>query len=399
MSGKDNKGYQRPFGMKEIRMMRNALRIKAMLMILLVIAAVILPAGCQNDYFLTETQPSTPATPDSASPNEETPVAQESTELDPMISITDYIPADPADSGEDGVVESSGYLVWNRMAFMPFFADEDTALRYADSMNTAAEALGADIQVYSMIIPLHAEFGLPERLKTGESEFENTPAAPYLKTAYTAMDPAVTPVNPYNMLSAHCNEYIYFSSDHHWTGLGAYYAYTAFAQTAGLPVLDLNDCEECVIEDFTGSFMKTVSSDLETDAVHYWKFPYEVTDTITDENGGVNDYDTCYFDDIFGSGDGSYLVFIMGDQPLEVIKSSGDLTNNEKIAVIHESYGNAFIPYLTYDYSEVYSIDYRYWKGDLSDFCEENGITNVLYLNNVLSSATYSVMDMIDALA
>ena len=44
----------------------------------------------------------------------------------------------------------------------------------------------------------------------------------------------VTPINAYNYLSEHCNEYIYFKSDHHWTGLGSYYAYSAFADTLGL---------------------------------------------------------------------------------------------------------------------------------------------------------------------
>ena len=325
------------------------------------------------------------------------PETQPAPTEDPLFSIDHFIPADPVDTGGDGFYQS-GNFIWNRMAFMPFFSDDNAARRYAQAMNTASEKLGSDIRVYSMIVPLHAEFGLPERFKTGENAFENTSAAEYMRTAYSAMEEPVIPVNPYNLLSGHCNEYIYFSSDHHWTGLGAYYAYSAFAQTASLPVLDLNDCKENVIEGFEGSFMKTVSADLELDAVHYWKFPYDVTDIITDTNGKDTTYDSCYFDDIFGSGEGSYLVFLMGDQPVEFLTSASEAASDEKIAVIHESYGNAFIPYLTYNYKEVYSIDFRYFKGDISDFCEEHGISNVLFLNNVLTSATASVMDLIEDL-
>lgn len=352
--------------------------------------------GChsQDD---TETEPPTDeAIPAAVTVAEMTEPLTEAPTEDQMISVSEYIPAEPADAGGEGYYDGGNYI-WNRMAFMPFYAEESTALRYAECMNTVSEKLGEDIQLYSMIVPLHAEFCLPERLK-GEGGFENSSAADFMKTAYSAMEPSVIPVNPYNLLSTHCNEYIYFGSDHHWTGLGAYYAYSAFARTAGLPVLDLNDCEEKTIEGFEGSFFRATSADLDTDTVHYWTFPYEVSDTITDENGEVNTYDTCYFDEIFGPGEGSYLVFIMGDQPLQVLESTSGAAGPEKIAVIHESYGNAFIPYLTYDYEEVFSIDFRYFKGDVSEFCEENGITNVLILNNDLTAATVSVLELIENL-
>lgn len=313
-----------------------------------------------------------------------------------LLSIDTYIPAKPEDDGSDGVYES-GQFIWNKKCFSMFYGDDSTAERYAQSMNKAAEEFGPNVQVYSLIAPLHTEFGLPDRFKTGENAIDNTSAAEYLKASYSAMNSSVIPVNPYNMLSAHCNDYIYFSSDHHWTGLGAYYAYTAFAQTANLPVLDLSTCTEHTIDGFTGTFTRIVSAELDTDSVHYWTFPYDVTDSITEESGAVYDYDSCYYE-YAEPGDNSYGVFLMGDKPLEVIKSSSDAVCGEKIAVIHESYGNAFIPYLTYNYEEVYSIDFRYFTQDISDFCAEHGITNVLFINHVMSSATLSVLETVEGL-
>ena len=60
----------------------------------------------------------------------------------------------------------------------------------------------------------------------------------------------------------------------------------------------------------------------------------------------------------------------------------------KKIVVVKESYGNAFVPYFTNNYEEVYSIDFRSWDGKLKDFCKKNKIDNVLFANGVMSSAT-----------
>ena len=52
---------------------------------------------------------------------------------------------------------------------------------------------------------------------------------------------------------------LYFNTDHHWTGLGAYYAYTAFAQQAGFEPLGLEELTKKTIED------ELVSSQIEQD--------------------------------------------------------------------------------------------------------------------------------------
>lgn len=313
---------------------------------------------------------------------------------DDLLSVTTYITTSPEDDGSDGYYDG-GNFIWKRQAFAPYYADDAIAKRYAECMNTASEKLGGEMKVYSMIAPLHGEFGLPERFKTGENVFGSSSCAEFMKSAYTSMNSSVTPVNSYNMLSTHADEYIYFGSDHHWTGLGAYYAYVAFARTAGLTPLSLDDCEEHTIEGFEGSFTKVVDSELDLDTVHYWTFPYEVSDTIYDEDGKAGEYDSCYFD-MFGSGEGSFLVFLDGDHALEVIRSKSENVCGEKIAVVHESYGNPFIPYLTGNFEEVYSIDFRYFKEDISDFCEENGITNVLFINNIMTAATVPVLESIE---
>ena len=49
---------------------------------------------------------------------------------------------------------------------------------------------------------------------------------------YSQLNGSIITVDAYSKLRAHTDEYIFFRTDHHWTQLGAYYAYTAFCEAA-----------------------------------------------------------------------------------------------------------------------------------------------------------------------
>ena len=295
--------------------------------------------------------------------------------------------------------KSSGYsaysiYVWNKQGFELFGSDEARATTYAETINGFADKLNG-ITVYDMVIPNHTEMGLPQRLK--DSDAPSTSQAENIKSIYSKLSDKVTPINAYNYLADHNDEYIYFGSDHHWSGLGAYYAYSAFAKTNNLPVLSLDDCTEQQIEGFTGTFTNTASG-LDTDTVHYWEFPYEVTMDITDESGNVNTYTSPYYQ-YAEAGSLTYGVFIMGDHPLTVLNSASEnAETGKKIAVIKESYGNAFVPYLTYNYEEVHVIDFRTFGDNLVSYCQQNGIDEVLFLNGVMSANTQIQLDSMSGL-
>ena len=315
------------------------------------------------------------------------------------LAIDNFIPANPTNNNASGYVANAIY-VWNNQAFELFGGSDDTVEGYVDMVNDLSGKL-TGMNVYSMIIPNHTEMGLPARLKDS-GDAPTTSQADNIKTAYAAMDKSkVTPINAYNYLSEHCNDYIYFKSDHHWTGLGSYYAYTAFADTLGMPKLALEDCTEGTIDGFTGS-LYNYAEGIDTDTVHYWQFPYSVTMDITDDYGNTQTYDSPYFEGEEG-GSLAYGVFIFGDNPLTVMKSSSDkATAGRKIAVIKESYGNAFVPYLTCNYEEVHVCDLRSFRDassvDFPTYCRNNGITDVLFLNGVMSANNADHFDSIEAM-
>ena len=79
-------------------------------------------------------------------------------------------------------------------------------------------------------------------------------------------------------LAAHTDQYLYFRTDHHWTHLGAYYAYTAFCEAKGMTPVELTKFQTGQWEGFVGS-MYTYAANYpqakvlknNPDTVHYWK--------------------------------------------------------------------------------------------------------------------------------
>ena len=57
----------------------------------------------------------------------------------------------------------------------------------------------------------------------------------------------------YPEIAAHTNEYLYFRTDHHWTARGAYYAYRAFANTAGFTPVEINSLRTGKLSPFLGT--------------------------------------------------------------------------------------------------------------------------------------------------
>ena len=309
-------------------------------------------------------------------------------DLSPEYFVTPQI----KDDNTEGVMYS-GIYVWNNVAFELFGSSEQKATNYAETINGFADSL-MGMTVYDMVIPNHTEMELPQRLK--DSSASSGSQSENIKSIYSKLSDKVTPINAYNYLANHNSEYTYFDSDHHWTGLGAYYAYSAFAETTKQPVLSLGDCTEQIIDGFTGSFATNISG-INTDQVHYWQFPYDVQMDITDEYGTVNTYDGPYYEYATG-GSLTYGVFLMGDNPLTVLKSSSEKGTGKKIAVVKESYGNAFAPYLTYNYEEVHVVDFRHFGQNLKSYCQLNEIDEILFINGVMSANTQIQLDSMSSL-
>ena len=178
-------------------------------------------------------------------------------------------------------------------------------------------------------------------------------------------------------LSEHSDEYIYYRTDHHWTSLGAYYAYAEWVRSKGGTPAPLSDWTKCVLcEDFRGT---TYSK------VNYPFAPYDTIDAYyrqenhaVDYNGGDYVTDSIY-EEKFLDGSDKYAVFFNSNQSTTKVTGNGE----GKLLVIKDSYANTFGQFVVDDYAETHLIDMRFFRGKVSGYIAENGITEVLVLYNI----------------
>ena len=102
-----------------------------------------------------------------------------------------------------------------------------------------------------MIVPTSIDIMLPESTRAGLNTDDQKKAIDYM---YGSMLDETKKVNIYDILMSHNDEYLYFRTDHHWTALGAYYAYEEFAKAKGVKPLPLSKYEKVDFPDFLGSF-------------------------------------------------------------------------------------------------------------------------------------------------
>lgn len=306
--------------------------------------------------------------------------------IDPLYFVKPNVP----DSGAEGYTSEvdPGVYIYDNMTFELCGASDSAAEDYA-SMISEFKKSAPEFTVYNIVATTHTEFGLPQRiLDSGDvyssSQLDN------IKKIYSSYTEDVKPVNCYNKLGEHMGEYIYFNTDHHWTGLGAYYAYQAFCEQTNQQALQLSDCTENKKDGFEGSFSDCADS-LKPDFVQYWTFPYS-THAMRTEESGSEPYEMDIYYEYIEDPNGLYSTFICGDSAL-FVEYNDDNKNGKKIAVVKESYGNAFVPYLTYNYEEVHVIDSRYFTGSLKEYMQENGITEILFLNNIMSANNPFMVD------
>lgn len=246
---------------------------------------------------------------------------------------------------------------------------------YASMVNTVAEKLGTSYNVYAIPTPDNFGVMLPEKTQKSLSQYEGD-AFDYI---YRRFSDRVNVVETFNELVNHNSEYIYFHTDHHWTALGAYYAYRQYCKVKGFTPHEISEYEKQESKGFLGSFYSFSRQSPELaknpDTIYAYKPLSTNNMTMINHQGKKTDYM------IIQPGK-SYSVFIGSDEPWEEIDNP-KINDGSACVVIKDSYGNAFVPFLVDHYDKVYVIDFRYYKQDLTQMIKDDGIKDVIFMNNV----------------
>lgn len=259
----------------------------------------------------------------------------------------------------------------------------DTASRYAEAVTAAANDLSGTAAVYALAVPLSSGIILPDAL-ADMSIFGSQQRAE--DDLGSRMGEKVRFVPLYDALMRHRTEYIYFRTDHHWTGLGAYYAYRQFCQAKGITPHELTEYKAKDFPGFLGSFYNDTNSyagmkdDPDTVTAYY---PIaEAPMTVTDRQGATVTYPGAICDESTAPAAYKYGAYIYGDNTFSVLRNQS-LQDGSSCLVVKESFGNAFVPFLVDHYQTVYVADYRYWTGSVKEFALANNVQDVVFVNNL----------------
>lgn len=261
---------------------------------------------------------------------------------------------------------------------------DSTAKKYADNVNAVADKLAGKANVYMLPIPLSSGVCLPDELY-GKDVFGDQKEAEQKIIGY--MNNNVKSVALYDALLAHRTEYIYFRTDHHWTGTGAYYAYEQFCKAKGIAAKPLEGYTVDEYDGFLGTFYRDSNNNAAMGAnpdkvVAYHPLSTEATLDYGDSENAQLTRGKIIYDESTAPASLKYGAFITGDNAYSIINNP-DVTDGSSCIVVKESFGNAFVPFLTDHYQTIYVLDYRYWKGSISDFAVQNNVQDVLFVNNL----------------
>ena len=297
--------------------------------------------------------------------------------------------ADPAlDTPEESDASYAGsvVVVGDRAMEIPTRLD-DLITSYAGAVGNLAAAMGPDVRTISLITPNGGEFYSPESLHTGEHSQKDM-----IDFCYSQMDDRIVTVDAYSKLRSHTDEDIYFRTDHHWTQLGAYYAYTAFCEAAGFDAVPLEKFETGRYDTFLGSMYTFTKGYPQSEVLKqnpdYLEYYLPIVETHARyyadgslENGTPVSVVYTKLDENVSN---KYLCFIGGDTPICIIESE---VQGPTCIVLKESYGNAFVPFLTSHYSRIIVIDPREFNQDgkpsldLASFAAEQGVDDLIVIN------------------
>ena len=216
----------------------------------------------------------------------------------------------------------------------------------------------------------------PENVPAGAPLLHEEPYLDQLSSAVQAAGGRFVDVR--DPLHSHKDEYLYYRTDHHWTSLGAYYAYSQLCEALGLTPFDPAAHTALTRDGFYGThYSKARTWNAVPDTITYYELqnaltiwnvtgpgqPTEGTTTGLYDTDKLNVYD-------------KYAMFLHGNNGLSRVEGDG----SGKILVLKDSYANCFVPYLTANYAAVDVVDFRNYNYGLDQLIADNDYDQILVL-------------------
>jgi hypothetical protein len=190
-------------------------------------------------------------------------------------------------------------------------------------------------------------------------------------------------INTIGALSAHKSEYIYYRTDHHWTSLGAYYAYAAAGSSLGYTPLARSSFD---VSHETDSFNGTLYStsgyrSVTPDTIDFYtpKTGSALSRLVIGTGSEAKTYNSIYFKNWLSVKD-KYSSFFDGNQPYEDIRTT---SSGKRLLVFKDSYAHSLVPFLMNNYSRITMVDLRCLVRPINEVVNLKNYDQVLFVYNV----------------
>lgn len=180
------------------------------------------------------------------------------------------------------------------------------------------------------------------------------------------------------VLDAHKEEEIYYRTDHHWTTLGAWYAYEQYTKAVGGDLQRAQGKKKfrCISKDFYGTTYAKINYARQADKIEI----YEPADKLrVVYNMGEKKKKTLYDFSFLKTAD-QYSVFTGGNQA--VLEITGGIKNGKTLLLIKDSFANSILPFLAEDYEKLVVVDLRQLNVSGDRLLEMFSPTDILILYN-----------------
>ena len=278
-----------------------------------------------------------------------------------------------------GKVEENGvYLGKNGYLMEAFNAPTQTQYDATVNAMTAFAQKHSDLKQYALIAPNSVNI-LKSNLPAFAPADDQNPWIDNLKDSLTSAGVAFIDIR--DTFTDHKTEDLYYHTDHHWTTLGAYYAYLQAAAVMGIDTSSDSYDKAPVSQTFKGTLSaKSGFRSGETDELDVFlpngdNTLSSVVNYVDEQKKSASFYDTSKL-----NTRDKYALFFGGNHAQ--IKISTPTESNNTLLVLKDSYANSFVPFLAQHYRKIIMIDPRYYYGDLEQLLQVENVQEVLYLYN-----------------
>lgn len=286
-----------------------------------------------------------------------------------------------------GAKEVNGvYITHERLVEKPGAPDMPLVEKSLEAIGDFAEKTG--LPTYFLLAPTATEI-YRDQLPKGAPAFDQKA---FIQKAYSEVQgksDGVTAIEVSAGLTARREEEIYFRTDHHWTPLGAYEAYSSGGKKLGYTPIPLESFNvEHASSDFLGTlYSKVLYNAFDADTIDLYSYPQgpKVLGVEFEDEKGVTAKESYFFREFLEQKD-KYSVYCGENKPRITINT--DAPGGKRLLIIKDSYANSMIPFLAQHYASITMLDMRYINMPIGDFVDLKAYDQALFLYNAVTFST-----------